>query len=498
MTPALHAPALLSESQTLKIGAPHGLQARARVTRSKAGPRAMATRVIPAGIKERSTPTCYEDLDLEKPAVCAIGDVYFPFLFPSSTMLWFISCFWVAIVAGQQLPDAVLENVKARLGEKYLLSWEIGTRIQALLELDSPSYSVFTTYPQPVSIPFPRYQSPTSGSLSEVMSIVRTVVANRTMSNFGVNVTSMSYDAGEITGPQPLMYDLAAADPTSIGPGVLLAGHLNLDGNGSVYMQAAKDQLDFLYTRVPRTYDGAISHRLSELQLWSDSVSMIPPFLALYGAQTYNATLIRDAYAQIRLYRSYFTNAYSFIGNGWAAHGILRVLATIQHSYYADEFIKEREDMLHWAKEIIGAMYHQIDDTSIFRNYANNASTFYDTGSTALLAASAYRLSLLSNGTESHWIPYAERSRKALSSTVGNGNYNLKYFTSDGWVEPVANPHWYVSQGTQNPEAQAFVLMMQSAWKEWVAAGSANFSSRVAVEWRWLVATVLMGCWIVL
>ncbi|EEB93703.1 hypothetical protein MPER_07605, partial [Moniliophthora perniciosa FA553] len=318
-------------------------------------------------------------------------------------MLWLVWCFWLTMAAGQELSDAVMQNVKARLGERYLLSWEVGTRIQALLEFDSPSYSVFTTYPQPVSIPFPSSQSPTSGSLAEVMSIVRTVVANRTVSNFGVNATPTCFILTKtVTGPQPLVSDVSAADPASIGPGVLLAGHLNLDGNGTVYMEAAKDQLDFLYMRVLRTHDGALSHRVAEVQLWSDSISMVPPFLALYGVLTSNATLIRDAYTQIRLYRSYLINNSNDAtkglwrhmslgsgrhGNAWAAHGILRVLATIQHTSFADEFKREREDLLYWAKEIIGAMYNHIDSTSIFTNYANDASTFYDTASTALIAA---------------------------------------------------------------------------------------------------------------
>jgi hypothetical protein len=62
------------------------------------------------------------------------------------------------------------------------------------------------------------------------------------------------------------MQDGSAADPASIGVAVLLA---NWTGQaGEDYADAAKDQLEFLQFSVPKTSDGAISHRVSEVQLW--------------------------------------------------------------------------------------------------------------------------------------------------------------------------------------------------------------------------------------
>jgi hypothetical protein len=72
-----------------------------------------------------------------------------------------------------------------------------------------------------------------------------------------------------ISGPQPLMQDGSAGDPASIGVAVLLA---NWTGQNNVdhlnFGEAATDQLNFLYQDVPQTPDGAISHRVSEVQLW--------------------------------------------------------------------------------------------------------------------------------------------------------------------------------------------------------------------------------------
>lgn len=83
------------------------------------------------------------------------------------------------------------------------------------------------------------------------------IVANRSISN------------GNITGPQPLIQDSSAGDPASIGVAVLLA---NWTGQGASdglnYLGAARDQLEFLFQIAPKTNDGAISHRMDQVQLW--------------------------------------------------------------------------------------------------------------------------------------------------------------------------------------------------------------------------------------
>lgn len=133
-------------------------------------------------------------------------------------------------------------------------SWEHGTRAQALLELNAPLYSVFSATPIPPPSEVP---SDLTGPLSDVFTIAHTIVANRPYSN------------GNITGPQPLLSDGSAGDPASIGVPVLLAnwtGQEHVDGLD--YAGAARDQLEFLLTNVPRTTDGAISHRTDQTQLW--------------------------------------------------------------------------------------------------------------------------------------------------------------------------------------------------------------------------------------
>lgn len=383
--------------------------------------------------------------------------------------------------SAQIFSDAQINLISGRLADGANLSWELGTRSQAILELNATIYSVFskTSLPPPASV-----QQNLVDPLSPFFAIARSTVQGRAKSN---NYT---------VGPQPLIQDGSAADPASIGVSVLLANWTGQDGGQIDYGGAAKDQLDFLLQKVPRTSDGAISHRVSMVQLWSDFVYMVPPFLAYYGVTTQNRPLLEESYTQIKLYRSYLRdptvnmwkhvqlgtsgndNGYWSTGNGWAAAGILRVLATIRQSPYANTMKSEQNDLITWVEEIHSGMYATLDSTNIFTNYANQPATapgnFYDASSTAIIASTVYRLAVIAN-KHSH-LPEAERSRKRLSNSTGtvdtNTLANYTHFTADGWLLPVVNPLSYGQAGSESPEGQAFVVEMHAAWKDWVAAGS--------------------------
>ena len=72
-------------------------------------------------------------------------------------------------------------------------------------------------------------------------------------------------------GPTPLVQTpgVAAGDPASLGVAVLLANWTGVgQSDGLDYGTAARAQLEYLLNDVPRTSDGAISHRADEVQLW--------------------------------------------------------------------------------------------------------------------------------------------------------------------------------------------------------------------------------------
>jgi len=386
----------------------------------------------------------------------------------------------------QSLNGDQLGDVKQRLQESSMNSWELGARAQALLESDSPDYSVLTSG---ASIP---PSSKASSSLNDVFNISKTVVGNRSNSNRGA------------VGAQPLMADGSAADPASVGVAVLLS---NWTGQGSEdnldYAGAAEDQLYFLYHNVPHTDDGAMSHRTEEVQLWSDFVYMVPPFLAYYGALTNNRTILQESYNQIRLYRQYLRDngglwrhvvlgpntdsGHWSTGNAWAAAGMLRVLGTIVNSQFADSFWNQRNDLILWISEIHGAMYGRMRPSGLFLNYVDDSSSFEDAASSALLASTVYRLALLTNLHT--YIPQADKARQAL---FASNDTALVHFTKDMWLTPVVNPYNIGSEGSESPEAQAFVVQLDAAYRDWKKAGSPGASSGAAVvrAGGWLLAVL--------
>ncbi|KAJ1301210.1 hypothetical protein OPQ81_003620 [Rhizoctonia solani] len=380
------------------------------------------------------------------------------------------------------LNASMVSRVKQRLADAAQLSWELGTRTQTLLELDTPSFSVFSEdFPPPRDAP---------ESLNDVIGIARNIVQNRR------------------NGELPLMEDGSAADPASNGVGVLIANWTSASGGN--YGQAAADQLMFLLSFAPRAPNGAISHRADQTQLWSDFVYMVPPFLAYYGVLTNNQTLVEESYNQIKLYRDVLaddTGMWQHIrqgsfedpghwstGNGWAAMGMLRVLATIRGSPWSKAMRRHTSDLEDWVREILDAMWPNLTDRGMFHNYADDPSTFQDAASAALIAASTYRLSLVS-GIHTH-LPSAGKVHAALS-IVGSSSANPNArVTPDGWLTPVVNPHSFGEEGAESAEAQAFVLQMHAAWAEWVEDGQkgANAAKRSCASVGWVVGLgVLVG-----
>ena len=170
---------------------------------------------------------------------------------------------------------------------------------------------------------------------------------------------------------------LRAHAHTGVGVAVLLRNWTLPTGQNGAYDTAAKNQLNYLLNVAPRASNGAISHRDSEVQLWADFIYMAPPFIAYYGALLGGdggATLLQTAYEQVKLYRDVLFDAdvelwrhvalgswsdptHWGTGNGWAAAGALRVLATIQMSDAADSMQSQQNDLLQWVKETLDGVW---------------------------------------------------------------------------------------------------------------------------------------------
>lgn len=230
--------------------------------------------------------------------------------------------------------------------------------------------------------------------------------------------------------------------------------------------------------------EGAISHRANQAQLWADFVYMVPPFISYYGFVSSNQTLLQEAYTQCSLYRSGLqdpsTKLWRHIvqgngtsdpglwatGNAWAAAGMMRVLATIRQSPFNDEMSDQQGDLQYWVEEILSASRDRKANNGLLHNYIDNSSTFTDTASSSLMASAALRLATM--GLNDDYVEFAEQ----IHSTVAANHIN-----STGYLTGAVNPLDFGVQGTESPEGQAFVVLMQSAYKEYIDGGGKDTTS---------------------
>lgn len=162
---------------------------------------------------------------------------------------------------------------------------------------------------------------------------------------------------------------------------------------------------------------------------------------------------------------------------------MLRVLETIRRSPEADNMLVERLELTAWINEILtNAWAHQVrallamslevvltsfcslqhPNGTLF-NYIDQdeSTTFADTSGTALLAAVTYRMATLSG--ELDHISSADDAFKLIQDSL----------TDDGWLLNTVDPLTFNSpsaHGSYSPEGQAFVLLLQAAWRDFAGA----------------------------
>lgn len=338
-------------------------------------------------------------------------------------------------------------------------SWEYGIAAEAMLELLDPLRTVFAAEPFPADkVPALRAQKPKGIEL--VQKLIRT------------------------NGESTLYNDTwGVSDSASLGIPAIMLGQ-----NEVQYLQAAMRQKDYLLKEAPRYSNGAISHRTEVAELWSDAVSMFPPFLALYGVVSNDLEYMQEAVEQCRLYREVLRitsgpkqglwkhivgpsemadDGVWSTGAAWAAYGMARVRATLSGWRPSNSSMTSEIALLdEWIMEIFnGAMRTDDDDTSLLRNYLGDKDWFGETSGTALLAATAYRMAVLNPGTfaQSKYLDWTHAKRRAV----------LERVLKDGLAYPTVNPLKHGSREPirESPEGASFLLMLGSAWRDCVCAG---------------------------
>jgi len=242
---------------------------------------------------------------------------------------------------------------------------------------------------------------------------------------------------------------------------------------------------------------------------------MVPPFLAYYGADTQNASILLQSYTQCQLYRQVLQpsggGAWMHIigpqnqdtglwstGNGWAAAGMTRVLATFLKSPFAQQQLNGTaqadavKGLTGYIKEILDGAMSSPMSFGLLRNYLTDTSGdgqgFPEISGSTLLASVAYRMAVLrpdvfassspssnSNSTttpssNSTYISWADNIRAVLSAYDASGNPHI---TKTGIATPAVNPlNWHdaTPYTKGSPEGQNFVVLMYAAWRDCVYA----------------------------
>lgn len=379
---------------------------------------------------------------------------------------------------GSSVNNTMSDMAKMGMLAGQRASWEQGVSQAALLELDFPGWSVFSS--SSGGPPYrPGLNRGASGPPNEVIGMAYHSASRQ---------DSLGRLAFRITGDEQLGTG-SSLDGAAPGPEVLLAAWLDGEidrqtgamGSG-FYADSARATLDMVLRRAPRSRAGAISHRLQYVALWSDAMYMMPPYLAFYGLVTRNNTLLQLAYDQIRLYRDGMrltqgaaTNLWGHIylpdnrtwtdggawatGNGWVLAGMARTLATIEQSQASQAMVAQKNDLVAWMNEILDAAYPLLDERALlFHNYMSDRSTFFDTAGTALIAYATYRLASLAPGND-RWIGQADLIYRSLATALNPiGQFR------DGY--PVVDVLAFVRQGDTSSESLAFMMLMNAAKRD--------------------------------
>jgi hypothetical protein len=272
-----------------------------------------------------------------------------------------------------------VEKVKQQAVALATHSWEYGTAAEALLEFENPEISVFGSSPFPIpSIPPADVSALAYAKQHIYLNSSVLIPADGLCPPIVARARSDNYWLALFVG--------AVGDSASLGAFAVLIGQTD-----PAYMDASAREINYLLNTAPRWSNGAISHREDVAELWyfsnrllhtirypsltnprADFVYMAPPFMAYYAVATNNATLLKESVRQAKLYREVLVkpdglwthiigpqsadNGSWSTGNGWAAAGMTRVLATVMKAPISKGWTSEIAELKQEIKEILDAV----------------------------------------------------------------------------------------------------------------------------------------------
>lgn len=285
--------------------------------------------------------------------------------------------------------------------------------------------------------------------------------------------------------------DGALGDPVSLVPAVwLLARFARQDDVRDKlglrcpedYAWAVGNQLDYLFNG-PASDNGTISQREAGFEVWSDMGYMIPPSLAYLGLDISDDSLLKKALEQFSLESSAMLDTDQLIyqhipatdarlwatGNGWMTYGLMRDLASVKMSSFAEDLSSLKSDAEQTIAGVFKALFDQLGEDSLLPDYmlqGNSTLALGDTAGTALSVAAYYRFLEIAPHLTSQDL--TAKAEKAFDGVVAK-------IDDDGWVthcvDPMGTYGWVVypeDHSLHSPEGQAFAAKM---WKARTDAG---------------------------
>jgi rhamnogalacturonyl hydrolase YesR len=251
----------------------------------------------------------------------------------------------------------------------------------------------------------------------------------------------------------------AVTDPGSNGEAVLYAFKVTGDAR---YGTALDKMTDWLLNKAPRTTDGTLYHFNDRPQVWVDSFSMAPPYLAATGHY-------KEALKQIEGFRKLLYNPekklfshmwdddlkgfvrkdFWGVGNGWALAGMARVIA-----FLPDSMEQEKKKLAGYIHEALDGCLAYIREDGLFHDVLDNPSAFVETNTAQMLAYTIFR-GIRAGWLDTSYLKYAEKMREAACGKVD------EY----GFVQGVCGSPYFDRPGTA-AEGQAFFLFMEAAARD--------------------------------
>jgi rhamnogalacturonyl hydrolase YesR len=249
----------------------------------------------------------------------------------------------------------------------------------------------------------------------------------------------------------------AVTDPASNGEAVLYAYKVTGD---ETFKKAADAMYKYLMKGAPKTEKGIICHVTQGRQIWSDSMFMSPPFLAVYGDYD-------EAIKQVDGYREYLWDKdkklFSHIwddqkkvftrkdcwggGNGWSAAGMAKIIDILPKEKEA-----ERKRHIGYVKELLDGCIAYMRPDGLFYDVIDKPETFVETNLSQMLAYSIYK-GVKAGWLENSYLKPADKMRAGANSKID------RY----GVVQDACSSPNFDRAGTST-EAQAFFLMMEAAY----------------------------------